>query len=78
MASIVTHYDPKPIPDRRFDWIAYDESTYDGAEDSSTRNEIGYGRTEADALADLQRLMSEKADWAEWDAHPERVEEEAA
>ena len=64
MASkIVTHFDPKPIPDRQFDWTALDESTYDGAEDSSTRHEIGYGRTEAEAIADLRRLLDEKADW---------------
>ncbi len=61
MASIVTHYDPKPIPDRRFDWIAYDESTYDGAEDSSNRHQIGYGRTKAEAVADLNEKLEEAA-----------------
>lgn len=60
--KIITHFDPKPIPDRQFDWYAVDEN-YDGAEDSSTRHEIGYGRTEAEAIADLRRLLDEKADW---------------
>ncbi len=41
-----------PIPDRRYDWAAtWDD--YDGAEDSSNRGHIGYGRTEAEAIADL-------------------------
>lgn len=59
--KISTHYDPKPIPDRRFDWTAIDDSTYDGAEDSSTRNQIGFGATEADALADLHDKLAEAA-----------------
>ena len=37
-----------PIPDRRSDWIAYDDETYDGP-----GGVIGMGATEADAVADL-------------------------
>ena len=48
-----------PIPDRRFDWQAVDEDTYDGAEDSKTRNQIGYGPTELDAVSDLLEQLSE-------------------
>lgn len=55
--KIETDYWPKPIPMRRFDWTAtFDD--YDGAEDSRTRSEIGYGRTEADAIADLLELTT--------------------
>ena len=50
-----------PIPDRRFDWSAIDEDTYDGAEDSGNRNQIGYGRTEAEAIADLMAILQEDA-----------------
>ena len=32
-------------------WCAYDEDAYDGAEDS--RNVLGHGETEADAITDL-------------------------
>ena len=47
----VTHVFP-PIPIRTMDYSAtYDD--YDGAEDSGNRGEIGYGRTEQDAIADL-------------------------
>ena len=46
--KIVTHYDPKPIPDRRFDWTAYDGDTYDGP-----GRPVGYGTTERDAIDDL-------------------------
>ena len=56
---IVTEYWAKPIPDRSFDWSAVDDDTYDGAEDSSNRNHVGYGRTEAEAIADLRRLLDE-------------------
>lgn len=48
-----------PIPDRRFDWTAVDEDTYDGAEDSATRNQIGHGPTELDAISDLLERIGE-------------------
>jgi hypothetical protein len=44
--KIVTNYWAKPIPDRRFDWIAH----IDGDEE---RGQYGYGRTEQEAIADL-------------------------
>jgi len=57
--NIRTKYDPPPIPDRSFDWSAIDDSTYDGAEDSGTRNQIGYGRTQAEAIDDLMEILGE-------------------
>ena len=62
MSNPKTKYDPPPIPDRRFDWSAVHDD-YDGAEDSGSRNHIGYGQTESEALADLGRLDQERADW---------------
>lgn len=50
-----------PIPDRRFDWSALDEDTYDGAEDSSTRHQIGYGETEIQAVRELLDILEEAA-----------------
>jgi len=50
-ARIITDYDPKPIPDRRWDWVAAREDDDDG-------NWVGYGRTEAEAIADLLELES--------------------
>lgn len=47
---IVTHYWPKPIPCRQFDWSAYvdgDEPNDDG------QMTIGYGATEQEAIDDL-------------------------
>lgn len=44
--KIVTTYDPKPIPARRFDWSAITDN-YEGGDP------VGYGATEADAIADL-------------------------
>jgi hypothetical protein len=66
--KISTEYWAKPGPERSFDWSAVDDDTYDGAEDSSNRNHIGYGRTEAEAIADLRRLLDELAEGAEVDA----------
>lgn len=60
--KIRTSYDPKPIPTSRFDWAAVDEDTYDGAPDSGNRNQIGYGASEAEAIADLMILLEENKD----------------
>lgn len=40
-------------------WSAIDEDTYDGAEDSSTKNQIGSGNTEEEAIADLNDQINE-------------------
>lgn len=46
MSKFVTRYDPKPIPDRHFDWTAT-EDNYD------LGRPVGYGVTEKDAIDDL-------------------------
>lgn len=51
--KIVTEGWAKPIPDRRFDWAAYDGDTYDG--EGCT---VGWGRTEAEAIADLMEQIA--------------------
>jgi len=51
--KVVCHYDPPPIPIRRFDWTAIDADTYDGP-----GSPIGHGRTEADARADLEQEIA--------------------
>lgn len=48
-----------PIPIRQFDWCAVDDETYDGAPDSGTRNQIGYGATPEEAIADLLSILEE-------------------
>lgn len=57
--KIRTEFVYPPIPVRDFDWSAIDDDTYDGAEDSGTRGQIGYGRTEAEAIADLKAILEE-------------------
>ena len=47
-----------PIPSRNFDWLAYDDNTYDGAPDSGTRNQLGHGATEQEAIADLMEQLA--------------------
>lgn len=59
--KIRTSFDYPPIPLRDFDWSAWDEDTYDGAEDSSTRHQIGYGRTEAEAIVALKEMLEDAA-----------------
>lgn len=60
--NIKTEYWPKPIPTDKFDYSAYDIDTYDGSEDSNTRNQIGYGRTEIEAIKDLLSILEEYND----------------
>jgi hypothetical protein len=45
--KICTEFICPPIPDRRFDWSAVDDDTYEGGAP------IGYGATEEEAIADL-------------------------
>ena len=61
--SIVTHYAPPPMPVRSFDWSAYDASTYDADCDQDgyfSNSPVGYGATEAEALADLQSQVEDR------------------
>jgi hypothetical protein len=53
MPKICTVFFRVPAPNRNFDWSAVDADTYDGAEDSATRWQIGYGSTEEAAIRDL-------------------------
>jgi hypothetical protein len=48
--KIITHYDPPPIPLRNCDWTAV-------TDDYEPGQPIGYGRTEEEAIADLQMDM---------------------
>jgi hypothetical protein len=57
--NIRTEYVYPPIPDRRWDWSAVDDDTYDGAEDSHCP--IGRGATEDEAIADLLEQIEERA-----------------
>ena len=52
--KIATTYNPKPIPDRRYDWEAIDSDTYEGG------CPIGHGRTEGEAVADLMDQLGEE------------------
>lgn len=53
--KIVTRYDPPPIPVRQMDWTAV-SSDYDQGDP------IGYGATEAEAIADLQERLEMEAE----------------
>lgn len=55
MVKILTHYWAKPIPPREYDWEAITED-YDGP-----GFPVGYGRTEAEAVADLREQLVERA-----------------
>lgn len=56
MNPIITAYDPPPIPMRQFNWSAVRDG-YDGGDrwagGDVPGDPIGYGRTEAEAVADL-------------------------
>jgi hypothetical protein len=55
--EIMAHYDPPPIPDRRFDWCATFED-YDGAPDAG-QQAIGFGTTRDEAVKDLLASRAE-------------------
>ena len=53
-SPIRTTYWAKPIPLRQFDWEATEDSYEPGCP-------IGYGRTESEAIADLQEQLEERS-----------------
>jgi hypothetical protein len=55
--KIVTKYDPPSIPVRCFDWTAV-------TDDYEPGDLIGYGYTEAQAIADLREQIAERAEAA--------------
>lgn len=52
--TVVTRYDPKPVPVRNCDW----EATFEGYD---CGDPIGFGATEANAIADLMEQIEERA-----------------
>lgn len=58
--NIITDYWRKPIPTNKFDWSAIDGDTYDGAEDTHPPSPIGYGSTEAEAIADFTEQLADR------------------
>jgi len=63
--KIVTQHVYPPIPDRSNDWCAYDEDTYDGADDSHPV--VGWGATEAEARADFLQIWQDREEQRELD-----------
>lgn len=59
MSPILVDYDPKPIPVRRFDYVA----ARAGSDPECCH--VGYGSTEAEAIADLLDREAEAQDEAE-------------
>lgn len=57
--KIVTECVYPPIPIRQFDWMAYDDNTYDGAPDAGHQI-VGSGATEAEAIRDFQEQWDEE------------------
>jgi hypothetical protein len=53
---IHTHYDPKPIPIRGYDWCATLDG-YDGGDWETPPDHSGYGRTEEGAVQELLMLI---------------------
>jgi hypothetical protein len=53
--NIKTDHDPPPIPLRNFDWLAYDDDTYDGL-----GSPLGHGPTKEEAIADLLEQIEER------------------
>lgn len=68
---IRTEFIYPPIPDRRFDWVAVDDETFDGAPDGKTRNDRGFGETEDEAIENLLEIVCQPpGDFDEEDQYP--------
>jgi hypothetical protein len=67
--KIVTNYDPKPIPERGFDWEAVTDN-YD------LGSPVGHGLTEKEAKLDLLEQLTDYAEDAETIAEICRLEAE--
>lgn len=52
MPKIITEFECPPIPSRAFDWCAVTDDYEPGAP-------IGYGATEAEAIADLKQQLED-------------------
>lgn len=59
-AGFVATYNPKPLSTRSYDWEVIHAPTYDGAEDSPTRHQIGFGATREAAYEDLQEQLDDE------------------
>jgi hypothetical protein len=57
--DVAATFDAPPVPDRSMGWHAIDRSTYDGAPDSRTRNQIGRGPTQQAAIDDLVAILTD-------------------
>ena len=56
--KIKTEYDPRALMPS-WEWLAVDDDTYDGAPDAGPKaRAIGYGATEAEAIADLLEQLN--------------------
>lgn len=66
--KIVTDHVYPPIPDRRWDWSAVTDE-YDGAPDAGWQPH-GWGRTEAEAIADLKVQLDDAAEEERLPASP--------
>lgn len=62
---IRTFYICPPIPMRQFDYCAVDDEHYDGAPDSKTKDEVGFGATEDEAIEKLLMIAFQPPD-DEW------------
>ena len=51
--KIITFYSPTPMPIRNFDWSAVTSNYEEG-------DPIGFGATEAEAIADLREQLEEQ------------------
>lgn len=66
MSKIVTHFDPPPIPLRKFDWCAHSDDYEPGEIDGETGRHVGgdhpvgWGATEAEALEDYLMHLEDR------------------
>jgi len=57
--KIVVTEDNTGLAPANYRFTAYDDETFDGAEDSSTRNQVGHGATRIAAIRNLLDLLDD-------------------
>jgi hypothetical protein len=53
--KIKVSFEYPPIPSRNFDWLAYDDDSYDGP-----GSPLGHGPTREEAIADLLEKLEDQ------------------
>lgn len=64
MGRLVTSWQCPPVPWRNFDWAAYDDDYEPADVNGEGGGIVGWGRTEAEAIADYRNQLADETEGA--------------